>query len=520
MDITTFLPDSLNIVWVIVGLSALIIIFGWVISRWMAKTVTGLINRTPIINVIVERFKLPDAELIQQHIQHSIRLLVILLAVWGAWKTLNSHPNISNFFQSTSEVIINFAQLSIVIFIFNLALIGIATFLLFKVFSWVKMGFNIIAGRIQIEQGKRLRGFKVQRVQIFTASQLTNFLLVVSRYSRYGVNILVTFIYLTGVFSIFPKTRGIVTSILSSIFQVLGKGWQGIVDYFPNLLNLIIIVIVTYYAIKFLRFIFDELEKGTITLSGFRTEWAIPSYQLVRILVIVFALILAFPYLPGSSSPAFQGISVFFGLLISLGSTSIVANIMSGIVLTYTGSFRIGDRVKIADTVGDIVEKGLLVTRIRTIKNVETTIPNSIVMGSHIVNFSAASQERGLILNTTVTLGYDIPWPLIHKTLIKAAKKTNGILSEPQPFVLQTSLDDFYVSYELNAYTDQPNKMAIVYSELHQSIRDCCNEAGIEILSPHYSALRDGNPSTIPADYLPKDYQSPPFHIKMNQGKK
>ena len=176
MDITTFLPDSLNIVWVIVGLSALIIIFGWVISRWMAKTVTGLINRTPIINVIVERFKLPDAELIQQHIQHSIRLLVILLAVWGAWKTLNSHPNISNFFQSTSEVIINFAQLSIVIFIFNLALIGIATFLLFKVFSWVKMGFNIIAGRIQIEQGKRLRGFKVQRVQIFTASQLTNFL--------------------------------------------------------------------------------------------------------------------------------------------------------------------------------------------------------------------------------------------------------------------------------------------------------------------------------------------------------
>jgi small-conductance mechanosensitive channel len=189
-------------------------------------------------------------------------------------------------------------------------------------------------------------------------------------------------------------------------------------------------------------------------------------------------------------------------------------------VLTYARAFRVGDRVQIANTVGEVIDKGLLVTRVRTIKNVEITIPNGMVMGSHIINYSTASQEHGLILNTTVTLGYDISWRLIHETLIKAARATNGILPEPRPFVLQTSLDDFYVSYELNAYTDQPNKMAVVYSDLHQNIQDFCNEAGIEILSPHYKALRDGNPSTIPSDYQPRDYQAPPFQVNVTENKK
>ena len=395
------------------------------------------------------------------------------------------------------------------------------TFVLFKLIGWVKTGFKFLENRIKAEQGKRLKGFKIQRVQIFTASQLTSFLLIVNQYARYAINILLTLIYLTGVFSIFPQTRGIVTNILNSVFLSIGKGWQGFVAYLPSLLNLIVIIVITYYGLKLIRFFFDEIEKGTIVLSGFHPEWAIPTYQLVRFLVIALALVLAFPYLPGSSSPAFQGVSVFIGLLFSLGSTSVVANIVSGVVLTYTGAFRVGDRVKIADTVGDVIEKGLLVTRIRTIKNVEITIPNGMVMGSHIINYSAVSQEEhGLILNTTVTLGYDISWRLIHETLIKAAQATNGILPVPRPFVLQTSLDDFYVSYELNAYTDQPNKMAAVYSELHQNIQDFCNEAGIEILSPHYGALRNGNPSTIPTDYLPKDYQAPPFPIKMSRDKK
>ena len=520
MDISLFIQSSLKVIWVILGLSALILILGWVLSRWIAKLVVNLLNRTPVVNFIVNRLKLPDAGLINQGVQLITRFIVILFGVWGAWQTLNSHPNIKEFITRAWQVVISFIQLPAVIFISNLALIGAATFVLFKILGWVKAGFKSIEDRIKAEQGKRLKGFKIQRVQVFTASQLTSFLHIANRYIRYAVNILLLLIYLTGVFSVFPQTRGVVTNILNSIFLSVGSSWQGLVAYLPNLLNLIVIIVITFYGLKFIRFLFDEIEKETITLSGFRAEWAIPTYQLVRFLVIAFALVLAFPYLPGSSSPAFQGVSVFIGLLFSLGSTSVVANIVSSIMLTYTETFRVGDRVKIADTVGDVIEKGLLVTRVRTIKNVEITIPNGMVMGSHIINYSAVSQEKGLILNTTVTLGYDIPWRLIHETLIKAAQATNGIIPEPHPFVLQTSLDDFYVSYELNAYIDQPNNMAVIYSELHQNIQDFCNEAGIEILSPHYDALRDGNPSTIPADHLPKDYQAPPFQIKMSRDKK
>ena len=517
MDILSFSENSLNNLWVVLGTSALIVIVSWLAARWIAKLITGLFNRTPVINFFVRLFKLPGNEPINQYLQRILRVLIILMSFWGAWQTLNSNPDISSVLQDVQEKTKLFVRLPVVIFIFDLALIVIATMILFKAFGWTHTSFTALAERIQTEKGKSLKGFKVQRVQIFTASQLTNLLLSVSKYARYGTNLVMILIYLTGVFSLFPQTRVIINSLLTSILKEIQQGWQEFVIYLPNLLNIIIIIFVTYYGLKLVRFLFREIENGTITFTGFRAEWATPTYQLVRFLIIAFSLVIVFPFLPGSSSPAFQGVSVFLGLLFSLGSTSVVANVVSGVVLTYTGAFRVGDRVKIADTVGDVVEKGLLVTRIRTIKNVEITIPNGMVMGSHIVNYSVVSQERGLILNTTVTLGYDIPWRLIHETLIKAALATVEVLPEPRPFVLQTSLDDYYVSYELNAYTDQPSKMALIYSELHQNIQDCCNEAGIEILSPRYDALRDGNASTIPADHLPKDYQTPPFNVKVKE---
>ncbi|MBI9050887.1 MAG: mechanosensitive ion channel family protein [Anaerolineaceae bacterium] len=519
MNVALFIQDSLKNIWVVLGLSLFIIIIGWVLGKILAKWITALLNRTPTVNLLVNRLKLPNTDLLNHRIRQFIRLMIMLISIWGAWNTLNSLPEISDFINQTWQSITTFIKLPIIIFIFDLGLIAFETFLLIKVLGWVKLGFIALANTIEAEQGKRLKGFKFQRVQIFTDSQLTSFLVVVSRYARYIVNVILILFYLTGVFSIFPKTRGIVTSVLGSIFTVIEDGWLGFVDYIPSLLNLIVIVLFTYYGIKLIHFIFREIEKGTITFAGFVPEWAMPTYQLVRFVVIALALVVAFPYLPGSASPAFQGISVFVGLLFSLGSTSVVANIVAGIVLTYTRAFRVGDRVKIADTMGDIIEKGLLVTRVRTIKNVEITIPNGMVMGSHIINYSAMAIGKRLILNSTITLGYDISWRTIHETLIKAALETNGILAEPQPFVYQTSLDDFYVSYEINAYTTQPNKMAAIYSDLHQNIQDACNEAGFEILSPHYGALRDGNPSTISADKLPADYQPPSFEVHVREDK-
>ena len=225
-------------------------------------------------------------------------------------------------------------------------------------------------------------------------------------------------------------------------------------------------------------------------------------------------IIVIFPYLPGSDSKVFQGVSVFLGFLFTFGSAGSLSNIMAGLVLTYMRLFKIGDRVKIGEIVGDIIEKSLLVTRIRTIKNEIISIPNSSVLNSHTINYSSDTVDNGLILHTTVTIGYDVPWKDMQQALLNAADRTDLILKEPRPFVLQTSLEDFYVSYQINAYTKDANKQATIYSQLHSNIQDCCNEVGIEIMSPHYRAARDGNRTTIPDNYLDKDYIAPSFNIK------
>ncbi|RZL44801.1 MAG: mechanosensitive ion channel family protein, partial [Pedobacter sp.] len=210
------------------------------------------------------------------------------------------------------------------------------------------------------------------------------------------------------------------------------------------------------------------------------------------ILLVVFMLVIIFPYLPGSSSPAFQGVSVFLGILLSLGSSSATSNMVAGLVITYMRPFKVGDRVKIGEVVGDVTEKTMLVTRIRTIKNEDVTVPNSMVLSSSTVNYSSRTKnnEPGLILHYTVTIGYDIAWKQVYELLTKAALQTNHIEKEPAPFILQTSLDDFYISYQINAYTLQANLQASIYSNLLENIQDIFNEAGIEILSPQYNVIR------------------------------
>jgi small-conductance mechanosensitive channel len=266
-------------------------------------------------------------------------------------------------------------------------------------------------------------------------------------------------------------------------------------------------------VLKALRFLAQAIEREDLSIKGMHPEMATPTFQLARIMVILFALIVAFPYLPGGKSDAFKGVSIFVGLLLSLGSSSAVSNVLAGLVLTYMRPFRAGDRVKIADTVGDVLEKTLLVTRLHTIKNVEVVIPNSSILSNQILNYSALSRTRGLILNTTVTIGYDAPWRTVHELLTRAALATNGILADPPPFVLETSLNDFHISYELNAYTDRANEFQNIYSHLHEAIQDSFNEAGIEIMSPAFHALRDGNTVAIPQAHRLPDYEAPSFRV-------
>ena len=319
--------------------------------------------------------------------------------------------------------------------------------------------------------------------------------------------------YLTIVLGFFSSTREISHTASEWVFTQLESLTLGALDYLPNLLVVSVIALVAYYATRLLRLIFGEIRKGDLKIHGFYPDWADPTEKLIRILVLVLAAIIAFPYLPGAKSAAFQGISIFLGVLLSLGSSSAVANAIAGVILTYMRSFLVGDWVEIGGVTGEVIEKNLLVTRVLTPKSEIITIPNGTVMSGSVKNYSIEAKKSGVIFHTAVTIGYDAPWRTVHQLLIKAALATRYVLQHPQPFVQQSKLDDFYVCYEVNAYTDAPAQMLAIYSEMHQNIQDNFNEAGVEICSPHFSSLRDGNVIAIPQQYVAPDYEPPSFRV-------
>jgi small-conductance mechanosensitive channel len=308
--------------------------------------------------------------------------------------------------------------------------------------------------------------------------------------------LLLLYAYTPIVFSFFPWTRGWGATLLHWALDPVKLFLLAIVRYLPNVFFIVVALFLARGLTRLLEVVFGEVEAERIRIAGFYPEWARPTLQLVKVLVVVIAGVIIFPYLPGAGSPAAQGVSIFLGALVTFGSGGAIANLFAGVILTYTRAFQVGDRVRVADTYGDVIERSLLVTRVRTIKNEEVAIPNSLVMGAHILNYSAAARGKGLLLHTRVTIGYDVPWRKVHALLIAAARVTPRILAEPAPFVWQTSLDDFFVTYELNAGTDHPEVLDDTYAELHKAIRDAFDEAGVEILSPHYTSLRDGSHST------------------------
>ncbi len=320
------------------------------------------------------------------------------------------------------------------------------------------------------------------------------------------------------VFGLFPQTAGISTTLWDYLGNTFGSAGLAVLNYLPSGGFVIIAALMSHYVLRGLKFLAQAIERGDLPVKGMHPEMAKPTYQLARIVVVLLALVVTFPYLPGGKSDAFKGISIFLGLLLSLGSSSAVSNVLAGLVLTYMRPFHVGDRVKIADTIGDVLEKTLLVTRLHTIKNVEVVIPNASILSNQIRNYSALARTQGLILDTTVTIGYDAPWRTVHELLIGAALSTDGILSDPLPFVLETSLNDFHISYELNAYTDRANDIQNIYSHLHEAIQDHFNQAGVEIMSPTFYALRDGNTVTIPQSHRPAGYEAPSFRVRDLRG--
>ncbi|MGC9152022.1 MAG: mechanosensitive ion channel family protein [Microbacter sp.] len=398
--------------------------------------------------------------------------------------------------------------------------IGLAVLVLLIVTTliyFIGKGSKWIAQKIIDQENKLIKGIKIKEYTLFDSKRQLNVLLKTNGVVKWLIILLVIYIALPILFGIFPWTKNVSSTLFNYIWDPIKSIALAFWHYLPNLITIIVLLIVFRYVLKGIRFLKNEVEKGNLKLHGFYADWANPTYQIIRVLVIAFMIVVIFPYLPGSESPVFRGVTVFIGFLFTFGSSSSLSNVISGLVITYMRLFKIGDRVKIGEVVGDVIEKSLLVTRVRTIKNEIISIPNSTVMSSHTVNYISDAPQKGLILHTTVTIGYDVPWKDMHQALIDAALRTNLILKDPKPFVLQTSLDDFYVSYQINGYTKAPQQMMQIYSDLHQNIQDVCNERGIEIMSPHYHAQRDGNATTIPEFYLADDYVAPTFKVSLDQ---
>lgn len=382
----------------------------------------------------------------------------------------------------------------------------IATIVLLLSLFLVRIVFRKVQkGVIEARLTGRIASIRIQSFVIVKAEQIKALVTGAVRAVRLVSILVLIYIFFHRVLGFFPWTRALSNELLDFLLRPLATMGKGILLHAPNLIFLAVLAFVANYLFKLLRLFFEGLESGTITFPGFYPEWAKPTFKIAGFLLIALMTVVAFPYIPGSDSPAFKGVSIFLGVIFSLGSSSVVSNVLAGLTMTYRRAFRVGDRVMVGDVHGKVTEMRLLVTHLRNSKNEEIVMPNSIVCNSNVINYSTLAKERGLILHTSVTIGYNTPWRQVHALLLQAAGRTSGLLSAPPPFVRQISLDEFYVRYELNAYTDSAHGMARIYSDLHQNILDAFNEYGVQIMTPRYALDRE-----LPAVVPPERWYEPP----------
>ncbi|MBE0571705.1 MAG: mechanosensitive ion channel [Ignavibacteriaceae bacterium] len=352
---------------------------------------------------------------------------------------------------------------------------------------------------VQAKLKSRIEGLETQSYHLIQAKQLWTALRGFINSIKILVIAILIFLYVQYVLKSFPLTKPLADELFSLILSPLGSLGMGFVSSLPNIIFLIVLFFVIRYLVKLIKLFFAGVSQGTISFANFDPEWALPTFKIVRFLIIILAFVIAYPYIPGSESDAFKGVSVLLGIMFSIGSSSFISNIIAGYSLTYRRAFKIGDRIKIDDSFGDVVDMKLYVTRLRSLKNEEIIIPNSSLINSNVINYSSLAKQHGLILHTTVGIGYETPWRLVEEMLKSAADRTQGLLKQPTPFVLQKSLGDFAITYEINAYCDSPNKMMLIYSSLHQNILDVFNENNIQIMTPAYEG-DPAEPKVVPKE--------------------
>lgn len=294
--------------------------------------------------------------------------------------------------------------------------------------------------------------------------------------------------YLSFVLFAFPDTKPFASLLIEYVTDpIVGMIWTAI-GYLPNLITILIIVWITGVAIRGVRLFFENVDQGTIVLKNFEPQWVWPTYTLVRLVLILMSAVLCFPYIPGSDSAAFQGLTIFLGLMVSLGSNSVISNSLAGLFVLYRRSMKVGDRIRVGDHYGDVQQIKLMETYLRSVKNELVSIPNSKLLASEVTNYSAKLDGKGLLLHTTVGIGYEEPREKIEAMLLEAVGRTNGLKKSPSPFVLMDGLADFAINYQVNAFTTRGSSLPLLLSELHKNIVDVFNENNVQIMTPSYEA--------------------------------
>ncbi|MGE5320385.1 MAG: mechanosensitive ion channel domain-containing protein [Hyphomicrobiaceae bacterium] len=368
--------------------------------------------------------------------------------------------------------------------------LAVLLFAVRRAYRWLDaLASRRLAGHIEkLEQGS---------VHLIKASQLRQALHGAFKTLRVVLTLIALYLYLDYVLGLYPWTRPGSQALFGLLVAPLRVMGAALVRDIPDLVFLVVLFVVTRYVLKLARLFFSGIEQGGIRVSGMDSEVAGATYKIVRLLIVVFAVVVAYPYIPGSDSDAFKGISLLLGLVFSLGSSSVIGNLIAGYTMIYRRAFKIGDRIKVGEVIGDVLERRLMVTRLRTVKNEEVVIPNSEILNSSIFNFSSLAREQGLILHTTIGIGYETPWRQVEAMLRMAAGRTPGLLATPEPFVLQKALGDFCVTYEINVYCDQPQGMNRIYTDLHRNILDVFNEYGVQIMTPAYEGDAE-QPKLVP----------------------
>ncbi len=338
----------------------------------------------------------------------------------------------------------------------------------------------------------RMKPLVIKGYELMNVPQQKRILLVLTRVLQIFLVLLQLFISLPLLFSIFPETEKFTWNMINYVWSPLRDMVVSIVRYFPNLVKIFVIIYVVRWVLKGLHHISDEIAVGHLKIDRFYQDWAQPTYHIIRIFVIAFTLVVIWPLLPGSESGIFKGVSIFVAALFSLGSTTTIGNLISGIIITYMRPFLVGDFVRIGEQEGEVIEKNAFITRLRDIKGNLVTVPNNSILSQQTVNYTAAARDgKGSIVHSTFTFTYHVPRETVEAYLLEGAARCQLLEKNPKPFVLYTALEDFYTQYEINGYTKETARLFAVYSELHRHIIDVFHEHNLDPTSSHFIKVQE-----------------------------